>query len=87
MSTSALTIPATLIQGDKTGSDKINTDLTMAQANSITNKTYLVPSGPPATSASVIIPGQVVQGFCSESTEYALSVIGVLCIVYGIVAK
>ena len=28
-----------------------------------------------------------VQGFCSESTEYALSVIGVLCIVYGIVAK
>jgi hypothetical protein len=28
-----------------------------------------------------------VQGFCSESTEYALSIIGVLCIVYGIVAK
>jgi hypothetical protein len=28
-----------------------------------------------------------VEGFSSGSTEYTLSVIGVLCIVYGIVAK
>jgi len=34
-----------------------------------------------------IVPKASTDGFCSESTEYALSVIGVLCIVYGIVAK
>jgi hypothetical protein len=34
-----------------------------------------------------IVPKVPTDGFSSRSTEYALSVIGVLCIVYGIVAK
>ena len=34
-----------------------------------------------------IVPKASTDGFSSGSTEYALSVIGVLCIVYGIVAK
>ena len=79
-------IPSTLILDHTGASAKINEGIAGAEANSVTNKHYLVPSGPPASPAKVIIPGQV-QGFCSGSTEYALSVIGVLCIVYGIVAK
>ena len=34
-----------------------------------------------------VVPNVQKEGFSSESAEYALSVIGVLCIVYGIVAK
>jgi len=34
-----------------------------------------------------IVPKAQTDGFSSGSAEYALSVIGVLCIVYGIVAK
>jgi hypothetical protein len=34
-----------------------------------------------------VVPKASTDGFSSGSAEYALSVIGVLCIVYGIVAK
>jgi hypothetical protein len=80
-SKAGLSVPAALIPGDNRGSAKINEDLTMAQANAVSMNDYL-PSPTPLESPAVII-----QGFTSRSTEYALSVIGILCIVYGIVAK
>ena len=84
-SKSGLSVPAALIPGDNKGSAKVNEDLTMAQANAVAMNDFL-PSPTPLESPPVIIQG-FTSGMLVGSTEYALSVIGVLCIVYGIVAK
>jgi hypothetical protein len=83
-SKSGLSVPAVLISGDKKGaakSAKINEDITMAQANAIAMNDYLPVRTPLETDAVIV------EGFTSRSAEYTLSVIGILCIVYGIVAK
>ena len=93
-SNDVVVIPQYHIPGHDTGANKIGMDLGSAHAKFITNAKFLEPP-PSAGSAVVITPGSTnlpvtvtpKEGFCSESTEYALSVIGVLCIVYGIVAK
>jgi hypothetical protein len=78
-------VPAALIPGDNKGSVKANEDLTMVQANAVMMNDYLPAPSPPEQNTITV------QGFTSGmlmgSAEYALSVIGVLCIVYGIVAK
>ena len=84
-SKSGLSVPAALIPGDNKGSAKVNEDLTMAQANAVAMNDFL-PSPTPLESPPVIIQG-FTSGMHVGSTEYALSVIGILCIVYGIVAK
>ena len=84
-SKSGLSVPAALIPGDNKGSAKVNEDLTMAQANAVAMNDFL-PSPTPLESPPVIIQG-FTSGMLVGSTEYALSVIGILCIVYGIVAK
>jgi len=75
-----------LIPGKHKESDKLAMDIAATQANAITMNQYLPVRSPLASPAVTYIPGAV-ESFCSGSAEYTLSVIGILCIVYGIVAK
>lgn len=80
-----LRVDTALISDKNKASAKINEDLTMAQANAVAMNDYL-PSPTPLESPPVIVQG-FTSGMYVGSAEYALSVIGILCIVYGIVAK
>jgi hypothetical protein len=71
---------------------KNSTELANVTAKSRVLKQHQADNSPDEQPSVMVTLGKrnnkvTVQGFCSESTEYALSVIGVLCIVYGIVAK
>jgi hypothetical protein len=76
----------------------ISTELARAQADAIVLSQNQAISSPPEKPSVMVTLGQTnrpvtvvpkvpTDGFSSGSAEYALSVIGVLCIVYGIVAK
>lgn len=77
--------PAPLIPGDNKGSVKVSDDITMAQANAVAMNDFL-PTRSPLESPTIMVQG-FTSGMFAGSAEYALSVIGILCIVYGIVAK
>lgn len=78
-----------LLPGKHVASDKLAMDMAAAQSNARTMNQYLPIRSPLASPPVVYTPGSISapEPFCSGSTEYALAVIGVLCIVYGIVAK
>jgi len=89
--TSAAPIHVThaLLPGKHAASDKLAMDLASAQANAKTMNQYLPIRSQLASPPVIYTPGSTSapEPFCSGSTEHALSVIGILCIVYGIVAK
>jgi hypothetical protein len=85
-SAAPLKVHLQLIPGKHKETDKLAMDITATQANAITMNQYLPVRSPLARPAVTYIPGAV-EPFCSGSAEYTLSVIGILCIVYGIVAK
>ncbi len=89
--TSAAPIKVTesIIPGDNKGSTNVNMDIAKVQANSVTMNQYL-PIRSPLETGPVIKTQGFISGpelFYSESAEYALCVIGILCIVYGVIAK
>jgi hypothetical protein len=63
--------------------NQMNTALTMMSVQSTADAKYDPPVPTPAA------PSQIIQGFCSDDTTVSESmfIIGLLCIVYGIVAK
>ena len=80
---------------------KNSTEIANARAKSIVLKQHQAENSPDAQPSVMVTQGKTndkvtvvpkvptvsTDGFSSGSAEYALSVIGVLCIVYGIVAK
>jgi hypothetical protein len=84
--TSAAPISVTYPPINNKGSVKVNEDIAKAQANAVTMNEYLPIRSPDASNPVTI------EGFMSGPAQFhsgsiALSVIGILCIVYGIVAK
>ena len=75
-----------LIPGANKGSANLNMDIAKVQSNSVTMNQYL-PIRSPLKSEAIVKTQGFTSGPYPESAEYALCVIGVLCIVYGIVAK
>lgn len=75
-----------LLPGKHKESDKLAMDIAATQANAVTMNHYLPIRSPLSSPAVTYTPGAV-ESFCSGSIEHALSVIGILCIVYGIVVK
>jgi len=67
-------------------SANLNMDIAKVQSSSVTMNQYL-PVRSPLKSGAVIKTQGFTSGPYSESAEYALCVIGILCIVYGVVAK
>jgi len=92
-STALIPVKEHNVPGNMTDIHKLATSITEVQAQSAMSQQKLPPTSPPERAAVMIIPGQtnlpvnVIEKFSSWSGEYALSVIGILCIVYGIVAK
>lgn len=90
LSSASIGVDSTMVPGMRPNS--IHTELAKVKASAHTNNVYNSPLPPPAKPMEVVIIGKnnpvnKVEAFCSGSAEYTLSVIGILCIVYGIVAK
>ncbi len=96
LSNAPIIIKPELLAGKST--IKISTELAQAQADAaMLSQNQAISSPPEKPSVMVtlnktdlpvtVVPTVSTDGFSSGSAEDALSVIGVLCIVYGIVAK